>query len=253
MSWFAPNLPRDKHCFFGSEGGVSEGFYKSLNLNLKSKDKPENIYRNMEIVAGYYHLPKTALHLLNQGVSAEVMFVDKPSQMAYWADGAVTDRSGIILSIRTADCAPVLLGDFENGVIGAAHAGWRGAFKGVIENTLDLMLAKGARRENIRAAVGPCIAQRSYEVDEGFYRQFTEKNSLFAAFFDNGVRSGFYQFDLEAFCLSRLKHYGIENICASGLDTYTLEDRFFSFRRFTHRGQVCEKSDFPVEISTITL
>ena len=146
-----------------------------------------------------------------------------------------------------------MLEDRAAGVIGAAHAGWRGAYKGIIENVIALMLSKGARKENIAAAVGPCIAQKSYEVDAGFFRQFTEKDAGFNRYFKAGVREGFYQFDLERFCVDRLRKSGIVNITASGLDTYTLKDEYYSFRRFTHQGIVQRPKCFPTELSAIVL
>lgn len=252
MSYFAPNLPRGKHCFFGAEGGVSTGIYASLNVNFSSDDKPENLQKNLEIVAGSYGLGKERLHVINQDVSNVVTYVQEPSFKQIECDGAVTDQPDVVLCIRTADCAPVLLADYERGVIGAAHAGWRGAYKGVIENCVELMVEKGAVRENIAAAVGPCIGQASYEVDEGFYRQFEQKFRDFETYFKPG-KSGHYFFDLEGFCHSRLITCGIKNISVSGLDTCALEGKYFSFRRNTLRGLIHAPKCFPTEISTIVL
>ncbi len=253
MSYRAPNLPAENHCFFGAKGGVSSGIYASLNTSLKSDDKPENVQRNLEIAAAGVGLHKEDLLLLNQGVSNKAVYVTAASQCMIEADGAVTDKPGIGLCIRTADCAPVLMGDFENGVIGAAHAGWRGAFKGIIENTLELMIAKGAELKNIRAAVGPCIGQKSYEVDRSFYGQFEEVDSGFAKYFIPSLKAEHYLFDLEQFCVDRLKNCGVESILASGLDTYALEDDYFSFRRNTHRQLIHAPKCFPVELSCIVL
>ena len=252
MSYHAPNLPHGKHCFFGSDGGRSEGFYRGLNVNTKSDDDKDNLIFNLNEAASYFGLDSSRLHLLNQGVSAIVEYVDKPAQDSMQADGVVTDRPNVVLCIRTADCAPVLLADYEHGVIGAAHAGWRGALSGVIENTTDLMLAKGAKLKNIAAAVGPCIGQASYEVDEVFYRQFVEKNADFGRFFITG-KPGHYQFDLEAFCKSRLETRGIADVSVSGLDTYALTESYYSFRRFTHQNLVRKPKCFPTELSAIVL
>lgn len=253
MSYIAKNLPADKHCFFGAEGGVSTGIYRSLNVNFKSDDKVENIHANLAIVADRFGLQKENLNLMNQGVSSHVEYVTSATQRVMTADGAVTDQKGVILCIKTADCAPVLMADYQNGIIGAAHAGWRGAFKGVIENTLDLMIAKGAKLANICAAVGPCIGQASYEVDEGFYQQFLTQDVSFEKYFINGNKDGFYQFDLELFVLDKLRNYGVRDCSVSGLDTYALEDDYFSFRRNTHRGLIHAPACFPTEISTIVL
>lgn len=252
MSYRAPNLPSAKHCFFGSAGGYSEGFYRGLNVNTKSDDDAARVAANLQKAAACFGLDGSRLHLLNQGVSAVTEYVEEPTQDKMTVDGAVTDRPNVVLCIRTADCAPVLLADYEHGVVGAAHAGWRGALSGVIENTVDLMIAKGAKAESIAAAVGPCIGQASYEVDEGFYRQFVEKDAGFARFFAAG-RAAHYQFDLEAFCRGRLEAKGIENISVSGLDTYALADDYYSFRRFTHRNLVKKPKCFPTELSAVFL
>lgn len=252
MSYHAPNLLHGKHCFFGAEGGCSEGFYYGLNVNTKSDDDKACITANLNTAAKKFGLDCNRLHLLNQGVSANVEYVAEPTQDIMWADGVVTDKPDIILCIRTADCAPVLLADYEHGVIGAAHAGWRGALAGVIENTIELMMAKGAKLENIAAAVGPCIGQASYEVDEGFYRQFVEKDAAFGRFFING-KPGHFQFNLEAFCKSCLKNKGVADISVSGLDTYALSDKYYSFRRFTHQNLIEKPKCFPTELSAIVL
>lgn len=251
--WTAANLQQEKHCFFGVAGGVSEGIYKGLNVNTKSDDFPERLNANLDRAAARFGLKKENLVLLNQGVSADAVYVTEGSRDCVTADGTVTDKKNVILCIRTADCAPVLLEDRTAGVIGAAHAGWRGAYKGIIENVIALMLSKGARKENIAAAVGPCIAQKSYEVDAGFFRQFTEKDAGFNRYFKAGVREGFYQFDLERFCVDRLRESGIVDITASGLDTYALKDEYYSFRRFTHQGIVQRPKCFPTELSAIVL
>lgn len=247
MTWFATNLPKHKHCFFGSEGGVSGGFYQGLNVNTKSDDDKDCLKANLNKVAQYFGLNYENLLLLNQGVSANVEYVTNPSQDEVWADGVVTNQENIILCIRTADCAPVLLADYASGIIGASHAGWRGAFAGVIENTVDLMLAKGADIKNIVAAVGPCIAQKSYEVDWQFYE--TINNPVF---FMSG-KDGHWQFDLEAYCIDKLKKCGINNIDASGIDTYFETEKYYSFRRFTHQKLVKKPKCFPTEMSAIVL
>ena len=253
MTYFAANLPSDKHCFFGAEGGVSNGIYKGLNVNTRSDDNPEDVARNLEIAANRLGVHSENLHLLIQGVSSRVEFVEQASHRQMEADGGVTNKEGVVLCIRTADCAPVLLADYENGVIGAAHAGWRGAFGGVIENTLDLMIAKGAVLGNIRAAVGPCIGQQSYEVDDCFRQQFTGRDAAFEKYFINSANAGHYMFDLERFCGDRLKDCGVASITVSGLDTYALENDYYSFRRYTHRGLIKAPKCFPVELSAIKL
>ena len=248
MSWFASNLPREKHCFFDASGGFSTGIYQSFNVSISSQDNPQNVRKNLEKAAAYFGLKPENLNMLKQGVSAHPEYVSEAKQWQVTADGAVTDKPDVILCIRTADCAPVLLADYANGVIGAAYAGWRGAFGGIIENTLKLMLDKGAELKNIAAAVGPCIGQKSYEVDEVFY-QTIGKPEYFAA----GNRGGRWQFNLEQYCVDKLQILGIENICASGIDTYDKANGYFSFRRNTHLGLISQPKDFPVELSAIVL
>ena len=160
----------------------------------------------------------------------------------------VTDRPGLVLGILTADCAPVLLADPQAGVIGAAHAGWKGAFGGVVEATVTEMERLGADRARIAAAVGPCIARRSYEVDEAFLRRFTDSDPGLERFFTLG-RSGHHQFDLEGFVVSRLAAAGLARVEALGQDTYSDPDRFFSYRRSTHKGE----PDYGRQISLIAL
>ena len=252
MSWTAPNLPAGRHCFFGSEGGVSEGFYQSLNVNTKSDDSPAHVSANLQIAADRFGLDKSCLNLLNQGVSNTAVYIDSPTQDQIEADGTVTTRPNLILCIRTADCAPVLLADVKHGVIGAAHAGWRGAFQGIIENTVDLMCRHGAETADIAAAVGPCIGQASYEVDAGFYDQFVHRDPAYAAFFAAG-REAHFQFDLEAFCIARLKACGLTDIAAAHIDTYAETKKYYSFRRFTHQALIKRPKAFPTELSAIVL
>lgn len=252
MTWFAPNLPPNKHCFFGSDGGFSQGFYSGLNVNTKSDDDPNHIHTNLQHISQYFGLNKEALNLLNQGVSANVAYISKASWDNVWADGSVTDQKDVILCIRTADCAPILLADYQHGVIGAAHAGWRGAIGGVIQNTIKLMLQKGAVSSNISAAVGPCIAQKSYEVDDDFYKQFISANPQNKQFFISGSPQHYF-FNLEAYCVDILKSCQIKDISYSQQDTYALRDKYYSFRRFSHQGLICKPKCFPTELSAITL
>jgi hypothetical protein len=164
------------------------------------------------------------------------------------ADAIAADRPGLALGILTADCAPVLLADAQAGVIGAAHAGWKGALGGVLEAALEAMESLGARRARIAAAIGPCIARKSYEVDEAFRRRFADADAANDLFFVPG-RDGRHHFDLEAYVASRLAAAGVRRVEALGLDTYAEPDRFFSYRRATHRGE----PDYGRQLSLIAL
>lgn len=253
MTWLAKNLDKNKHCFFGSKGGFSSGKYTSLNANTKSYDDKNCLKKNLESIACKVGLKKEDLTLLNQGVSNKAVYINEANWDEVVADGTVTTKKGIGLCIRTADCAPILFEDRKNGVIGAAHAGWRGAFKGIIENVIVLMLENGAELKNIKAAIGPCVMQESYEVDENFYNQFIEQDTNNKKYFIESKREGHFNFDLPNYCSDRLKKVGVENIDVAYLDTYALDDEYFSFRRFTHKGLVKEPKDFPTQVSVITL
>jgi len=222
------------HGFLGRRGGVSRGLVAGLNVGLGAHDEPEAVAENRRRAVEAV-LPAAELITVYQIHSPEVVAVRGP-----WpggerprADAMVTDRPGLLLGILTADCAPVLFADREAGVVGAAHAGWRGAHGGVLEATVAAMEALGARAERIVAAIGPAIAQPSYEVDASFREQFAEEDELF---FTPGA-AGRWQFDLESYAARRLRGCGVRTVEALGLDTYCAPERFFSFRRATHRGE----------------
>ena len=251
MSWQAPNLT-SQHCFFGYKGGFSTGVFSGLNISPKGNENLKEFQQNLDYIASRFGLDSSKLVLLNQGTSNIPHYVVSPSQYLLDGDGLVTDQEDIILCLRTADCAPILLEDTQNHIIGAAHAGWRGAIGGIIENTVALMCQKGADIKNISAAIGPCIAQKSYEVDENFYQTFIARQSDYARYF-TASSTNHYLFDLEGFCFSKLQNCGIKNITAAHLDTYALEDDYYSYRRFTHRGQVLANGGFAAQMSAIVL
>ena len=222
------------HGFLGRRGGVSQGAIAGLNIGRGAEDEEEAVAENRRRAVEAV-LPGAMLATVYQVHSPDVVEVRAP-----WphderprADAMVTREPGLLLGVVTADCAPVLLADRLAGVIGAAHAGWRGAHGGVLENTVAAMERLGARRSDIAAAIGPAIAQSSYEVDARFRENFgAEDEGLFAA-----GRPGHWQFDLEGYAARRLAAAGIATIERLGLDTYPAEDRFFSYRRATHRGE----------------
>jgi polyphenol oxidase len=225
------------HGFLGRRGGVSTGEVAGLNAGLGSGDEDSAVARNRALAVEAV-LPGARLVSVYQVHSPDCVTVTEPWSDAErpQADALVTDRPGILLAIVTADCAPVLLADREAGVVGAAHAGWKGAVGGVTDSTIAAMEALGARRDRIAAAVGPCIAQPSYEVDDGFAVRFAEADPANARFFAP-ARAGHYQFDLEGYVAYRLEAAGICNVEQLGLDTYPDPARFFSFRRATHRAE----------------
>lgn len=225
------------HGFVGRRGGVSGGDMWGLNVGYGSGDRPDLIAENRRRAIDAV-LPGSQLATVHQIHSATVVYVDHawPQEDRPKADAMVTDKPGILLGVLAADCAPVLFADPEAGVVGAAHSGWRGAFAGVNEATVEAMEGLGARRERIAAVVGPCIAQASYEVDEGFKDQFLEQNGANGRFFVAGP-AGKPHFDLPGFALHRLVLAGVGEAETLRLDTYSEPDRFYSFRRSTHRGE----------------
>lgn len=250
--YLAPNLLPQKHAFFGRGGGYSGGKYDSLNFNYRSADKPENIEANLALIGKFYGLPAKQVMRPRQGHTDVAVYVDEPSRYTLEADGVVTDKSGIVLGITTADCMPVLLADYRHGIIGAAHAGWRGALAGVVENTIKIMLEKGAKIADIAVAAGPCLQKQSFEVREDMRQLFLTKDAENSAFF-TPLGDGKYLCDLEAFMRHRLQLLGIENMSFSGIDTYSNPELYFSYRRACREKSIAAPADFPIELSTIVL
>ena len=245
----ATSLGSIPHGFLGRRGGVSVGEISGLNVGYGSNDDREAIGENRRRAVDAV-LPEAELVTVHQVHSAEAIFADHawPQDERPRADAIVTDRRGLLLGILTADCAPVLLADEDGGVIGAAHAGWRGALAGVTDSAIAAMEKLGARRERIAAAVGPCIAQLSYEVDEAFRARFLDEEPGSERFFAESAM-GKPHFDLPAYVVHRLIAAGIEQVEALHLDTYAEPDRFYSYRRSTHRGE----ADYGRQASLIAL
>ena len=222
------------HGFLGRRGGVSEGIVSGLNIGLGAGDEADAVAENRRRALAAV-LPGAQLATVYQVHSADAVSVVRPWPDADRprADAMASDRPGVLLGIVTADCAPVLLADPQAGVVGAAHAGWRGAHGGVLENVVGEMVGLGAERERIVAAIGPAIAQPSYEVDDAFRARFTAADEPFFA----PGRAGHWQFDLEGYAAARLSRAGVGRIDRLALDTYPDESRFYSFRRATHRGE----------------
>ena len=232
-----PSLAGAAHGFLGRRGGVSEGLMHGLNVGLGSEDDPAAVLENRQRARDAV-LPGAKLVTAYQIHSATALTVTEP-----WsdddrprADALVTDRPGLLLGVITADCAPVLLHDARAGVIGAAHAGWRGAIDGVTDATVAAMVALGASVDRIAAVVGPCIQRPSYEVDDAFEANFVMAETLNAHFFNTG-RDGHAWFDLSGYVVARLVAAGVTHAARLDEDTYTQPDRFFSFRRATHLGE----------------
>ena len=242
-------LPSIAHGFFGRDGGVSTGLYTSLNCGPGSKDDRAAVTENRRRVAQVL-APGAKLASLAQIHSPFVHVVGEGWDTTQHpeGDGMVTATPGIGLGILTADCGPVLFADPDARVIGAAHAGWKGAIGGILDATVAAMETLGARRDRILAAIGPCISVASYEVGEDFRARFLEADAANARFFANG-KPGHCHFDLEAYVAARLAGLGVGAVEGLGVCTYPAENGFFSFRRTTHAGE----PDYGREISAILL
>ena len=239
------------HGFFTRRGGVSSGPFASLNCSLSGLDAPEHVLENRARAARALGAAPAALVGLNQihgDTTVVVTTAWRPGEGPR-ADAAVTAQPGIALGIVTADCAPVLFADRTAGVVGAAHAGWRGAVGGVLESTLAAMCGLGATPGNIAAVVGPCIGQSSYEVAADLRDAVLTHDAADARFFLDGIRDGRWQFDLAGYCVRRLTYAGVGTVAALGLDTLADEARFFSHRRRT----LAKSGPIGHQISVITL
>jgi YfiH family protein len=239
-----------RHAFFTRQGGVSDGIYASLNGGIGSSDEPAKVQENRRRMAAALGAKHDALISVHQVHSPDAVIVEGP-----WrgerpkADAMVTATPGLALGITTADCGPVLFADAEARVIGAAHAGWRGAVTGVLESTIAAMERLGARRATIVAVLGPTISQKAYEVGPDFIKRFAEEAPGHVRFFKEAEKPDHAMFDLPGFIGARLEAAGVGEFTNLGLCTYSDEERFFSYRRTTHR----KEPDYGRLISAITL
>jgi purine-nucleoside/S-methyl-5'-thioadenosine phosphorylase / adenosine deaminase len=231
-------LGQVRHGFFTREGGVSEGEFASLNCGYSSGDETARVEANRARALQRLRMAPASLCTVRQVHGAAVVHTraPQPNRPSVEADGLVTDRSYITLGVLSADCAPVLLADAEAGVIGAAHAGWRGALAGVIEATVEAMIRLGAARDRVIAAVGPCIAQPSYEVGPELLARFTAEDPTCADLFAQSAGSDRLLFDLNGYVLRRLARAGVEQRTALPDDTHADAARFFSARRTRQAG-----------------
>jgi polyphenol oxidase len=239
------------HGFFTRQGGVSSGVLSSLNCGYGASDDPDNVTENRNRAMGLLGCTAADLNTVYQVHSPDVVVADKP-----WAiderpkvDAIVTRTPGLAIGIMTADCTPVLFADPQNGVIGGAHAGWKGALGGVLENCVQVMEDNGADRSSISAAIGPCIHQGSYEVGPEFREAFVNDEETNATYFQPSHRDRHFQFDLPGFVRSRLANLGLKRLDDVGIDTYGDEQRFFSYRRTTHNNE----ADYGRGLSAILL
>jgi YfiH family protein len=240
-----------RHGFFTREGGVSDGLYASLNGGVGSKDDAGHVAENRARMAGALGVPPDRFLTAFQIHSPQVVVVETPwtAETRPRADAIVTRMRALAIGISTADCGPVLLADPKARVIGAAHAGWRGALTGVVEATIGAMEQLGAKRSEIRAVLGPMIRQQNYEVGSDLIVRFGAEDPASNRFFAPAPRDGHAMFDLAGYIGSRLSRAGIHHIEDLGHCTYADQAKFFSFRRTTHRGE----ADYGRHVNAITL
>ena len=244
-------LTQVRHAFFTRDGGVSDGVYASLNGGVGSNDAPEKVAENRARMAEALGVAPGRLLTPYQIHSADVAVADQPwtHEARPRADAVVTRTPGLAIGVSTADCGPLLFADNEAGVSGAAHAGWRGSFTGVIEATIAAMEKLGADRSRIAAALGPTISQPNYEVGPEFVERFLAADVDNARFFTASERAGHAMFDLNGYIADRAQRAGIVNFADLGLCTYADPDRFYSYRRTTLRGE----PDYGRHINAIAL
>jgi YfiH family protein len=228
-----------QHAFFSRRGGVSGGLYASLNCGYGSGDAEENVAQNRRIAMDQLGLTAGRLATCYQVHSAKVVAVERAwvRGQAPRADAMVTRIAGIALGILTADCAPILFHDPVAGVIGAAHGGWRGALSGIGEETIAMMVASGAERDRIRAAIGPCISRNSYEVGPEFPERFSGADAASMSYFAPAPRAGHFLFDLPGYIECRLARSGVGMVQRTGYDTFAEDALFFSYRRSCLRSE----------------
>lgn len=243
-----PILDAARHGFFTRAGGVSSGVFKGLNCGPGSTDQRDAVAANRARVAEALAVKPTALLSVYQVHGSNVATVTEPWSEAPKADAMVTNTPGLAIGILTADCAPILFLDADAGVIGAAHAGWKGALYGVIDSTLAAMENLGADRRRTVASIGPCISQQNYEVGQEFLESFMDEDPDHSRFFTNSM-DGKYLFDLPSFVLTDLRQNSVADAGWVGRCTYAEPNHFYSYRRTTHKGE----KDYGRLISAITL
>lgn len=240
-----------RHGFFTRQGGVSKGIYSALNCGLGSKDEPDLVRQNRARVARTLGAPRDEVMTVYQVHSATALVVDKPFDQGALprADALVTRTPGLVIGALAADCTPVLFAEPKARVIGAAHAGWRGALGGIIEAAIEAMVGLGAERSRIRAAIGPCINQDAYEVGPEFETEFLRADPSNGRFFSHPSTGTRACFDLPGYVEHRLSRAGLDAVERRSLCSYRNESLFFSYRRATHR----KEPDYGRQISAIVL
>lgn len=233
------NIELIDHGFFTRQGGVSTGWYESLNCAYASDDNPDNVRENRRRAMSHFNFSLESLVSVHNVHSNHAIIIEQPmlKHLRPHADAMVTKLSQIVLGSDSADCPIILFADSIAGVIGLAHAGWRGSKSGIIEATVEKMIFLGAKPEHIQAAISPCITKKSYEVSMEFYQEFLDENAQNKEFFTNSIKLNHFYFDLLSYVKSRLNALNLKSVSSEvSFDTYS-DERFYSCRRATHRGE----------------
>ena len=238
--FYSKNLKINKkieHCFFSRNNGSSKGIYESLNCGIGSRDESWRIQKNLDFVAKKIKITQDNLILMHQTHSNEVAFIEnKKNLKRVKSDAMLTKSDSLALGVLTADCAPILIYEKEKGITGCIHAGWKGAVKGVIKNTIKKLEELGGNPEKLIVCIGPCIAQKSYEVKEDFYSMFTKDTKENESFFLKNERKTF-NFDLRGFVNKKFRDCGVSQIDNISIDTFASKNEYFSHRRAKKLGE----------------
>ncbi len=238
--FYSKNLKKNKdiqHCFFSRKNGVSEGIYESLNCGLGSNDKKENVEKNLDIVSKKFNIERNSLVLMRQTHSNQVKIIDDKNNLERInCDAMLTKSNSIVLSVLTADCIPILIYENKNKIIGCIHAGWKGAIKGIVENTLKKLEEMGGNIKQLVVSVGPCISQENYEVKNDFYSEFIKESKKNESFFLKSDKNTF-NFDLRGFVNKKFEDLGVLEIENVLIDTFAAKNEYFSHRRAKKLGQ----------------
>ena len=239
-----------EHAFFNRLGGKSNGIYKSLNCGPGSSDDRKNIFNNLEIVKRKINSTSNKILLLNQIHSNKFLYISKKTKLNKYklvGDAIITNKSNTPIAVLTADCAPILMFDNNNKIIAAIHAGWKGAYKGIVKRVLNFMIKKGSSVDNITAVIGPCISLKSYEVKQDFIEKFIKKDAKTKVFFKR-IKNKNY-FSLNEYIAYQLKILNIKKIEIINKDTFNVKNNFFSARR----SKSCNENDYGRNISIIMI
>ena len=239
-----------EHAFFNRLGGKSNGIYKSLNCGPGSSDDRKNIFNNLEIVKRKINSTSNKILLLNQIHSNKFLYISKKTKLNKYklvGDAIITNKSNTPIAVLTADCAPILMFDNNNKIIAAIHAGWKGAYKGIVKKVLNFMIKKGSSVDDITAVIGPCISLKSYEVKQDFIEKFIKKDAKTKVFFKR-IKNKNY-FSLNEYIAYQLKILNIKKIEIINKDTFNVKNNFFSARR----SKSCNENDYGRNISVIMI